>query len=267
MKSRLVRDAPHDRTGAARAAPCKLLAAALLRTVIALLFLPNRRGQNTSLSVKPYSGEIEGPGELSVRKKGRITSWNDEKGYGFITPFDGGNPIFIHISALANRSRRPVLNEVVTYTVSRDKQGRPCAADAALAGDKLIKKAPQKSSKTAMLVAIVFLAVIGASTLTGHLSRIMLAVYATLSLITFVAYAIDKSAARRGAWRTSEGTLLFLGIAGGWPGALMAQEMLRHKSKKTSFRAVFWITVLVNLIALAWLQTESGQDAVRGLFV
>ncbi|MCG8088379.1 MAG: cold shock and DUF1294 domain-containing protein [Candidatus Thiodiazotropha endolucinida] len=209
----------------------------------------------------------EGPGEFSVRTKGKITSWNDAKGYGFISPFDGGNRIFIHISALANRSRRPELNEVVTYSVSTDKQGRPRATEATLAGDKLIKKAPKKSSKALMLFAVVFLAGVVASTLTGHLSRTLLAGYLALSLITFVAYAIDKSAAQRGAWRTSEGTLLFLGMAGGWPGALMAQAMLRHKSKKTSFRAVFWITVVMNLIALTWLQTESGQEAVRGLFV
>ena len=202
-----------------------------------------------------------------MRSKGKITSWNEDKGYGFITPLDGGKQLFIHVSAFSNRNRRPELNEVVTYSVSTDKHGRPCAANATLAGDRLIKKAPKKSSKTAMLFAAVFLAAVGVSALTGHLSRILLIGYVALSLVTFVAYAIDKSAAQRGAWRTSEGTLLFLGLAGGWPGALFAQEMLRHKSKKTSFRAVFWVTVLMNCIALAWLQTESGQETLRGLLL
>lgn len=202
-----------------------------------------------------------------MRTKGRIRSWNDDKGYGFIAPFDGGKQIFIHMSALSNRSRRPELNEVVTYSISRDRQGRPCAANATLAGDRTIKKASKQGSKTAILVAVVFLTAIGASAATGNLSKGLLVGYLALSLVTFVAYAIDKSAARKGAWRTSEGTLLLLGMAGGWPGALMAQEMLRHKSKKTSFRAVFWITVLINLFALAWLQSESGQETVRGLFV
>jgi uncharacterized membrane protein YsdA (DUF1294 family)/cold shock CspA family protein len=235
--------------------------------VIELLFLSNRRGQNTGLSGKQYSCESKEPGELSVRTKGRISSWNDEKGYGFITPFDSGRRIFIHISALSNRSRRPELNEVVTYSVSTDKQGRPCAANATLAGDKLTKKASKKSSKTAMLFAVVFLATIGASTLTGHLSGILFVGYVALSLITFFAYAIDKSAAQKGDWRTSEGTLLFLGLAGGWPGALIAQESLRHKSKKTSFRAEFWVTVLVNCAALVWAHTESGKAAIQSLFI
>jgi len=202
-----------------------------------------------------------------VRSKGKIASWNDDKGYGFITPLAGGKQIFIHVSALSNRNRRPEVNEVVSYSVSKDKQGRPCAANATLAGDKPIKKAPKKSSKTAMLIPVVFLAAIGVSTATGNLSKILLIGYVVLSLVTFVAYAIDKSAAQRGAWRTSEGTLLFLGLAGGWPGALMAQEVLRHKSKKQSFRATFWITVLMNGAALAWLHTDSGRAALTGLLV
>ena len=141
-----------------------------------------------------------------MRSKGKITSWNDDKGFGFITPIAGGKQIFIHVSALGNRSRRPEVNEVVTYSISKDKQGRPCAANATLADDKLVKKAPNKSSKTAMFIPVVFLAAIGVSTATGNLSKILLIGYVVLSLITFVAYAIDKSAAQRGAWRTSEGT-------------------------------------------------------------
>ena len=202
-----------------------------------------------------------------MRTKGKITSWNDDKGYGFITPLSGGKQIFIHISALGNRNRRPELNEVVTYSVSSDKQGRPCAANATLAGDRLTKKEAKKSNTAAILFAVLFLVAVGVSALTGNLFNYLLVGYAALSLVTFFAYAFDKSAAQRGAWRTSEGTLLFLGLAGGWPGALIAQEILRHKSKKASFRTVFWITVFVNCAALAWLHTESGKEAVKSLFV
>jgi len=202
-----------------------------------------------------------------MRTKGKITSWNDDKGYGFITPLSGGKQIFIHISALSNRNRRPELNEVVTYSVSKDKHGRPCAANATLAGDRLTKKEAKKSNTAAILFAVLFLVAVAVSALTGNLSNYLLVGYAALSLVTFFAYAFDKSAAQRGAWRTSEGTLLFLGLAGGWPGALIAQEILRHKSKKASFRTVFWITVFVNCAALAWLHTESGKEAVKSLFV
>ena len=83
--------------------------------------------------------------------------------------------------------------------------------------------------------------------------------YAGLSAITFVAYALDKSAATSGAWRTPENTLHMLAIAGGWPGALLAQQFLRHKSTKQPFRQVFWATVLLNVGALVFLASPLRQ--------
>ena len=58
-----------------------------------------------------------------MRVKGRITSWNDEKGYGFITPAVGRERVFVHISAFGNRGRRPEVNQIVTYALSKDNQG------------------------------------------------------------------------------------------------------------------------------------------------
>jgi len=64
-----------------------------------------------------------------VRSKGIITSWNDRKGYGFITPAGEEDQVFAHISAFADRKQRPVVGQEVSFTLSTDKQGRPCAAD------------------------------------------------------------------------------------------------------------------------------------------
>lgn len=84
--------------------------------------------------------------------------------------------------------------------------------------------------------------------------------YSLASALTFLAYALDASAARRRAWRTSsEKTLHMLALAGGWPGALMAQQVLRHKSSKAEFRAVFWATVMVNVAGFAFLANPYGQ--------
>jgi len=80
------------------------------------------------------------------------------------------------------------------------------------------------------------------------------ALYALASVACFIAYALDKAAARRGERRTPERTLLLLGLAGGWPGALAAQSLLRHKSAKPAFLFKFWCTVLLNLGALLALQ-------------
>ena len=78
-------------------------------------------------------------------------------------------------------------------------------------------------------------------------SRWVAAAYLLVSLAAFVAYAIDKSDARQGRWRTRESTLHCFGLACGWPGALLAQQFLRHKSSKPSFVAGFWATVVLNV--------------------
>jgi uncharacterized membrane protein YsdA (DUF1294 family) len=84
----------------------------------------------------------------------------------------------------------------------------------------------------------------------------ILSIYLFLSVICFAVYARDKSAARRGARRTPENTLLTLGLLGGWPGGLLAQRWLRHKTSKIAFQRVFWLTVALNLLAVGWLARQ-----------
>jgi len=88
---------------------------------------------------------------------------------------------------------------------------------------------------------------------------VLAAAYLAASLVAFIAYALDKSAARRGAWRTSEGTLHLLAVVGGWPGALLAQQVLRHKSTKAEFRAVFWGTVILNVAGFVVFSSPIGR--------
>ncbi|GAA4685891.1 hypothetical protein GCM10025780_35530 [Frondihabitans cladoniiphilus] len=71
-------------------------------------------------------------------------------------------------------------------------------------------------------------------------------IYAVLSVLLFVVYGVDKSAARNGRWRVSERNLLVVGLLGGWPGAVIAQQVFRHKTRKRSFQGWFWATVVVN---------------------
>jgi uncharacterized membrane protein YsdA (DUF1294 family) len=84
-------------------------------------------------------------------------------------------------------------------------------------------------------------------------SYVVAGVYVLASLTCFIVYAADKAAARAGRWRTAESTLLMLGLACGWPGAILAQQCLRHKSTKTSFRTTFWCTVAANIGAFVYL--------------
>jgi uncharacterized membrane protein YsdA (DUF1294 family) len=112
------------------------------------------------------------------------------------------------------------------------------------------------------LVVLVF-ALLAGATLANRLPIPVIAIYTGASLIAFVAYALDKAAARAGRWRTQESTLHLLALIGGWPGALLAQRQFRHKTAKTSFLVIFWATVLLNCGALGWLLTANGSQALR----
>ena len=81
--------------------------------------------------------------------------------------------------------------------------------------------------------------------------------HAGASLLCFVLYGVDKAAARAGRGRISESTLLSLGLVGGWPGAIVAQQVFRHKTSKRSFRVRFWLSVAANVGLWAWAATRA----------
>ena len=70
----------------------------------------------------------------------------------------------------------------------------------------------------------------------------------TLSVIAFLAYAIDKRAAQRGGRRIAERELHLLALAGGWPGAWLAQQVLHHKTRKAAFRLIFFALAAANCL-------------------
>lgn len=81
----------------------------------------------------------------------------------------------------------------------------------------------------------------------------IVAFYAVVSMLAYITYAIDKKSAINNRRRVSEKTLHLLGVVGGWPGAFLAQQRLRHKTQKTAFQVTFWLTVVVNLVCAGWL--------------
>jgi uncharacterized membrane protein YsdA (DUF1294 family)/cold shock CspA family protein len=200
---------------------------------------------------------------MYMNNKGKITSWSDDKGFGFITPSSGEKRIFAHIKAFKYQTRRPEVNRLVSYTLSKDKQGRTCAADIVMSAAPVIKKTNSGNGNLSVFLSGLFLFIVGACGFLGRIPFWVLALYLSMSLATYVLYAFDKSAAQTGAWRTSENTLHLLSLFCGWPGALVAQQKLRHKSKKQTFRAVFWVTVLLNCGAFAWLFTPNGAATLQ----
>jgi uncharacterized membrane protein YsdA (DUF1294 family) len=117
--------------------------------------------------------------------------------------------------------------------------------------------APQVSRS--VTISACFFVLLAGLVLLDRLTWMALPWYLGLSVVTFVAYVRDKAAAERNRWRVMERTLQFLAFLGGWPGAWIAQQMLRHKTSKRSFQIEFWICVIVNLVVLAALIWQGGQ--------
>ena len=195
-----------------------------------------------------------------MESRGRITFWDDDKGYGFISPDEaGGERVFVHVSAFEEGSRRPARGRGVVFESGHDKQGRLRAESARLTGMAIPGPASwgrfaKRPGGRAVLLALVFLAGLTGLVAVGRLPVWVPAACLALSVVTFVLYALDKAAAQKPhARRTPENTLHLMALLGGWPGAMVAQQTLRHKSQKRRFRLVFWLTVSINLGALtAW---------------
>jgi len=79
-------------------------------------------------------------------------------------------------------------------------------------------------------------------------SVIPLVAYGVVSVLAFFLYWGDKRKARADTWRTPENVLHAVELAGGWPGALLAQQVFRHKTRKVSFQLVFWLIVLLHQV-------------------
>jgi len=197
--------------------------------------------------------------EHSTEQHGSLVSWNDEKGYGFVAPDGGGAKLFVHITAFPRSDQRPRIGDRIRYVIGEGRDGRPCATQAKWMHPTL---AAGPVSRVLLIIGLFFL-IVGSFILRGLLPFYLLGVYAVMSLITFIAYARDKSASRRQDHRTPEKKLHSLALAGGWPGALLAQQLLRHKSKKPSFRVMFWFTVLINVGGLYYLGTNQGKGLAQ----
>ena len=79
------------------------------------------------------------------------------------------------------------------------------------------------------------------------------AAYGAMSVVAFAAHALDKARARAGGRRVPEATLHLLEALFGWPGALLAMRVLRHKTRKTGYQVAFWAIVAAHAAAWALL--------------
>ncbi len=68
------------------------------------------------------------------------------------------------------------------------------------------------------------------------------------NVLTLAIYGIDKTAARKTWRRVPESTLLVFGVVGGWPGAIVGQQLFRHKTQKQPFKTYFIVSVIVSIV-------------------
>ena len=197
-----------------------------------------------------------------MRQAGRITNWNEDKGFGFVTPHNGGSRAFVHIKAFQAAMRRPLEGDLISYATSVDAKGRANATDVRFAGQRIppapaVRKPERRRSPIRLprlAIGVGFLLLAFALMVMGKVPAALSLGYLLMSAVSYIAYVLDKDAAGKPKrQRTPEATLHLLDVLGGWPGALIAQQQMRHKTVKASFQAGFWISVVANLVLVAWL--------------
>jgi uncharacterized membrane protein YsdA (DUF1294 family)/cold shock CspA family protein len=199
------------------------------------------------------------------REVGILARWNDDRGFGFIV-VEGKPDVFAHISSFAPGSARPTIGDELVFTRAVAPDGKEQARD--VASTAIAPKPPRRRwpIAAAIMVGAAFAAALIVVQILFGLPDWVLWLYAIASAITYGVYAIDKRAARRNTWRVDEGTLLVLGLLGGWPGGLLAQESLRHKTLKKPFRAAFWGTVVINVLLIGTAATPVGPAIIDTFF-
>jgi uncharacterized membrane protein YsdA (DUF1294 family)/cold shock CspA family protein len=182
-------------------------------------------------------------------QSGRVKVWDDAKGYGFIAPDSGGRDVFFHVSGLVRPRVRPVVGETVRFRPTVGDDGKPRAADV-----RLDRRWQWLTWGRALSVGwLAGLAVLAAA---GVFPAWVPLAYTAMSLSTVAVYAADKRRAGTAARRVPERTLHLLALVGGWPGALLAQQELRHKTRKVGFQSLFWLIVIGHAAAVGlavWL--------------
>jgi uncharacterized membrane protein YsdA (DUF1294 family) len=149
-----------------------------------------------------------------------------------------------------------VTNDLVTYGLGRDERNRLTASDVLYVAPTRSMPKDTRGKPTAVATATLFFALLVGLVAMDQAPVLLLTPYGLFSVVGFAMYRADKFAAERGAWRTPETKLHAIALLGGWPGAMVARRVFRHKTTKQPFRTIFWGTVIANCSALAWLVYE-----------
>lgn len=167
-----------------------------------------------------------------------------------VTPVEG--PVVPKTSREALRRERADIRQRKSQAT---QEQQPTVSSAAVARSRYAQERAARRGKWRLGVAVglvgLWLILLLAGIWMRRMPWVVLPALALLNIGTFFAYWKDKVAAEAQAIRIREDVLHALALVGGWPAAWLGQQVLRHKTIKRSFQAMFWLTVLVNVVALA----------------
>ncbi len=214
-----------------------------------------------------------------MRKQGKVFRWDSAKGFGFIRSPDTSQEIFFHIRDYRGNaapsegeavwfeeiqvggkgprgmSVQPVVSASNLRARGHTSRGPGHSKEKIRSANRRAQSIPESISPLRILLPMLFwMALIGWGVMEKRIPPWAIGVGAIFNLVTFSVYAHDKYAAQNGRWRVNENTLHSLSLIGGWPGAWLAQQTMRHKSRKVSFRTSYWMTVVAHFaLLLGWL--------------
>ena len=202
---------------------------------------------------------------LETRFEGTLTTWNADRGFGFVSPAEAGPEIFAHISAFAPAAAAPHLGQRISYEVGQNADGKRRAERIVpVAALKILQQqwSPAPRDSMSYLAIPGFLVIVVAVAVLWQPAVWVLWTYLGMSALSFAAYGLDKRASLSKGWRIPESSLLVPGLLGGWPGAILGQQIFRHKTKKNVFRVRFWTSVVLNVILFVVFASPPGQKVL-----
>ena len=213
-----------------------------------------------------------------MAQQGELIEWNDERGFGFIRPDDGGGRLFVHVSQIGRIATRPSIGDRVSFAVGPGRDGKTAAIKVTIAGANPVKArasalalarridsdvvAP-RHGRARVYVGLVLLVMLILGWLTGSIPLALVGLYLVMGLTSAGFYYWDKRSAAAGTWRVSEHTLHGLDLAFGIIGGLLAQQVFRHKTAKHRFAVVTYVIAAVHILLLAGLL--SGRISLGAL--
>lgn len=206
-----------------------------------------------------------------MRATGQIAYWKADKNFGFIRSgaareqgHDGD--VFLHGNDILDDGYQPREGDQVSFRLTSGADGKPKAREASFPA---ATETTLKITRSVYVFSLFQMLVVVMTGLFVYLfffraeMFLPIMIYFVMSVITYVAYLIDKSRAIAGKGRMPEVTLHVFEFFGGWPGAYAAQMAFRHKSSKPGFQRIF--RAIVALHAGAWIYTLAGGPLPSGL--